>query len=50
MFTPLRINSRVFMQVSGEVSSQTGSGQRGEQNDSEQHRHRPGTQPAVGQD
>lgn len=37
-------------QISGEVFSQTGSRQRGEQNDPEQHRHRPGPQPAVGQD
>lgn len=40
----------VFIQVSGEVFSQTGSRQWGEQNDSQQHRYRPGTQPAVDED
>lgn len=50
MYPPVLINTHVFMQVSGEVSIQTGSGQRGEQDDSEQHRHRAGTQSAVDQD
>lgn len=44
------MNSCVFMQVFGEVFVQTGSRQRGKQDDSQQHRHRAGTQPAVGQD
>lgn len=42
--------SRVVPQVPGEVSVQAGSGQRGQQDDPEQHRHRAGTQPAVDQD
>lgn len=50
MYPPVLINTHVFVQVSGEVSIQTGSGQRGEQDDSEQHRHRAGTQSAVDQD
>ena len=37
------------MQVSGEVFSQTGAGQRDEQNDGEQPRYCPGTQSALGE-
>lgn len=38
------------MQVFGEVFVQTGSRQRGKQDDSQQYCHCAGTQPAVGQD
>lgn len=40
----------VVIQVPGEVSVQAGSGQRGQQDDPQQHRHRTRTQPAVDQD
>lgn len=40
----------VVTQVPGEVSVQAGSGQRGQQDDPQQHRHRAGTQSAVDQD
>lgn len=43
-------DSHVFLQISGEVFIQTGSRQRSEQDDSEQHRHRAGTQSAVDQE
>ena len=38
------------LQVSGEVPGQAGRGQRAEQDDAQQHRHRPGSQPTLGQD
>lgn len=44
------INGCVVMQVFGEVFVQTGSRQRGKQDDPQQHCHCAGTQPAVGQD